>query len=79
MDSGIDATKLKFLIRDRAGQFTGAFRRGVRRRRPSGPQEPTAGPESERTRRELLDRMLILNEQHLRRTLTRYLQHYNTA
>lgn len=30
-------------------------------------------------RREVLDRMLILNEQHLRRTLTRYLQHYNTA
>ncbi|WP_373869724.1 integrase core domain-containing protein [Acrocarpospora pleiomorpha] len=30
-------------------------------------------------RRELLDRMLILNEQHLRRTLTRYLEHYNTA
>ncbi|GAA1022766.1 hypothetical protein Aple_086930 [Acrocarpospora pleiomorpha] len=23
--------------------------------------------------------MLILNEQHLRRALTRYLQHYNTA
>ncbi|WP_207757699.1 integrase core domain-containing protein [Nonomuraea cypriaca] len=30
-------------------------------------------------RRELLDSMLILNEHHLRRTLTRYLQHYNTA
>ncbi|GAA0436358.1 hypothetical protein Acor_65310 [Acrocarpospora corrugata] len=30
-------------------------------------------------RREVLDRMLILNEHHLRRTLTRYLQHYNTA
>ncbi|MGP3958056.1 integrase core domain-containing protein [Nonomuraea sp. 3N208] len=30
-------------------------------------------------RRELLDRMLILNEHHLRRTLSRYLEHYNTA
>ncbi|MEV4020455.1 integrase core domain-containing protein [Nonomuraea angiospora] len=30
-------------------------------------------------RRELLDRMLILNERHRRRTLTRYLDHYNTA
>ncbi|MEV4890595.1 integrase core domain-containing protein [Nonomuraea sp. NPDC055795] len=30
-------------------------------------------------RRELLDRTLILNEQHLRRTLTRYLEHYNSA
>ncbi|WP_443068889.1 integrase core domain-containing protein [Streptomyces sp. NBC_01361] len=28
-------------------------------------------------RRELLDRTLILNERHLRRTLTRYLEHYN--
>ncbi|WP_374198944.1 integrase core domain-containing protein [Streptomyces sp. GESEQ-35] len=28
-------------------------------------------------RRELLDRTLILNEWHLRRTLTRYLEHYN--
>jgi putative transposase len=30
-------------------------------------------------RGELLDGTLILNEQHLRRTLTRYLVHYNTA
>ncbi|MFD7198399.1 hypothetical protein [Streptomyces sp. NPDC059893] len=28
-------------------------------------------------RRELLDRALILDERHLRRTLTRYLEHYN--
>ncbi|MEV0117668.1 integrase core domain-containing protein [Streptomyces sp. NPDC050844] len=28
-------------------------------------------------RRELLDRTLILNERRLRRTLTRYLEHYN--
>ena len=30
-------------------------------------------------RRELLDRMLIINEHHLRQVLTEYLQHYNTA
>ncbi|WP_197093663.1 integrase core domain-containing protein [Nonomuraea sp. SBT364] len=30
-------------------------------------------------RRELLDRMPILDERHLRRTLTRYLEHYNGA
>jgi Integrase core domain len=30
-------------------------------------------------RRELLDRMLIVNEHHLRQVLTEYLQHYNTA
>ena len=30
-------------------------------------------------RRELLDRLLIVNEHHLRRVLTEYLRHYNTA
>jgi len=30
-------------------------------------------------RRELLDRLLIINEHHLRWVLTEYLRHYNTA
>ena len=30
-------------------------------------------------RRELLDRVVIVNEHHLRRVLTEYLRHYNTA
>jgi hypothetical protein len=30
-------------------------------------------------RRELLDRLLIVNEHHLRRVLDEYLRHYNTA
>ena len=30
-------------------------------------------------RRELFDRLLIVNEHHLRRVLTEYLRHYNTA
>ena len=30
-------------------------------------------------RRELFDRLLIVNEGHLRQVLTEYLQHYNTA
>jgi hypothetical protein len=30
-------------------------------------------------RRELLDRLLIVNEHHLRQVLTEYLMHYNTA
>ncbi|HEX8933442.1 MAG TPA: integrase core domain-containing protein [Pseudonocardiaceae bacterium] len=30
-------------------------------------------------RRELLDRILIVNERHLRRILAVYLQHFNTA
>jgi len=30
-------------------------------------------------RREVLDRLLIVNEHHLRQVLTEYLLHYNTA
>ena len=30
-------------------------------------------------RRELLDRMMIVNENHLHRVLAEYLRHYNTA
>ena len=30
-------------------------------------------------RRELFDRLLIVNEHHLRRVLTEYLRHYNAA
>ncbi|MEU4835996.1 integrase core domain-containing protein [Streptosporangium sp. NPDC023615] len=82
-----DTTKLKFLIRDRGGQFTDAFDTvfadaGLRVIK-SPPQAPKANAHCERIigtlRRELLDRVLILNEQHLRRTLTRYLEHYNTV
>ncbi|WP_433445547.1 integrase core domain-containing protein [Nonomuraea sp. CA-141351] len=49
----------------------------------SPPQAPKANAHCERMidtlRRDLLDRTLILHEQHLRRTLSRYLEHYNTA
>ncbi|WP_455432717.1 integrase core domain-containing protein [Streptosporangium soli] len=86
-DTGTDMRKLKFLIRARGGQFTDAFDTvfadaGLRVIK-SPPQAPKANAHCERIigtlRRELLDRVLILNEQHLRRTLTRYLAHYNTA
>jgi putative transposase len=30
-------------------------------------------------RREILDRLLIINEHHLRQVLTEYLRHYNAA
>ncbi|MEU0568588.1 integrase core domain-containing protein [Nonomuraea sp. NPDC005983] len=87
IDTDTDTTKLKFLIRDRGGQFTDAFDAvfadaGLRVIK-SPPQAPKANADCERIigtlRRDLLDRMLILNERHLRRTLTRYLEHYNTA
>ncbi|MEV4174684.1 transposase [Nonomuraea sp. NPDC049709] len=82
-----DTTKLKFLIRDRGGQFTDAFDAvfadAALRVIKSPPQRPKANAHCERIigtlRRELLDRVLILNKQHLRRTLPRYLAHYNTA
>ncbi|MEV4354205.1 transposase, partial [Nonomuraea sp. NPDC049625] len=84
---GTDTTNMKFLIRDRAGQFTDAFDRvfadsGLHVLK-SPPQAPKANAHCERVigtlRRELLDRTLVLNEQDLRRILTRYLEHYNTA
>ncbi|WP_344494572.1 integrase core domain-containing protein [Nonomuraea monospora] len=87
MDTDTDMTKLKFLIRDRGGQFTetldAVFADAGLRVLKSPPQAPKANAHCERLigtlRRELLDRMLILNEHHLRRTLRRYLEHYNTA
>ena len=87
MDLGQRVASVKFLIRDRAGQFTGSFdavftAEGVRIL-ASPPQAPRANAICERIigtlRRELLDRLLIVNEHHLRRVLTEYLRHYNTA
>ena len=87
MDLGARAATVKFLIRDRAGQFTSSFdavftAEGIRIL-PSPPQAPRANAICERIigtlRREFLDRMLIVNEHHLRQVLTEYLRHYNTA
>jgi hypothetical protein len=87
MDLGQLTTSIKFLIRDRAGQFTASFdavfaAEGVRIL-ASPPQAPRANAICERLigtlRREVLDRMLIVNEHHLRQVLTEYLRHYNAA
>jgi putative transposase len=87
MDLGHRAATVKFLIRDRAGQFTSSFdavltAEGIRVL-ASPPQAPRANAICERVigtlRRELLDRLLIVNEHHLRQVLTEYLLHYNTA
>jgi transposase InsO family protein len=87
MDLGQRVTTVKFLIRDRAGQFTGSFdavftAEGIRILL-SPPQAPRANAICKRIigtlRRELLDRLLIINEHHLRQVLTEYLEHYNTA
>ena len=87
MDLGQRAASVKFLIRDRAGQFTSSFDAvfqadGIRIL-ASPPQAPRANAVCERIigtlRRELFDRLLIVNERHLRRVLTEYLRHYNAA
>ena len=87
MDLDQLTTSIKFLIRDRAGQFTGSFdavftAAGIRIL-ASPPQAPRANAICERIigtlRRELFDRLLIVNEHHLRQVLTEYLLHYNTA
>ena len=87
MDLGRRAAAVKFLNRDRAGQFTSSFdavftAEGIRIV-ASPPQAPKANAICERLigtlRRELLDRLLIVNEHHLHRVLTEYLRHYNTV
>jgi transposase InsO family protein len=87
IDLGQRGSTVKFLIRDRAGQFTSSFdavftAEGIRiLARP--PQALRANASCERVigtlRRELLDRLLIIDEHHLRRVLTEYLRHYNTT
>ena len=87
MDLGARMTSVKFLIRDRAGQFTASFdavfqAEGIKIL-ASPPQAPRANAICERMigtlRRELLDRVLIVDEHHLRRVLTEYLRHYHEA
>ncbi|MET7541725.1 integrase core domain-containing protein [Streptomyces sp. NPDC005507] len=85
MDTDMNTENRKFLLRDRGGQYTDTFDAvfadvGLRVLK-SPPQAPKANAHCERfigtLRRELLDRTLILNERHLHRTLTTYLEHYN--
>jgi hypothetical protein len=87
MEFGERVDTLTFVLRDGDSRFTRAFDAvfaadGIRIL-ASPPQAPRANAICERMigslRRELLDRTLIANEQHLRRVLTVYLQHFNTA
>jgi putative transposase len=77
----------KFLIRDRGSNFTASFdavfqATGTRILR-TAVQTPRMNATCERLvgtlRRELLDRVLILGEAHLRAVLAEYQAHYNTA
>ena len=78
---------IKFLIRDRGSNFTASFdavfqATGTRILR-TAVQAPRMNAICERLvgtlRRELLDRVLILGERHLRAVLAEYQVHYNTA
>ena len=78
---------IKFVIRDRGSNFTCAFdavfqAAGTRILR-TAVQAPRMNAICERLvgtlRRELLDRVLILGERHLRAVLAEYQAHYNTA
>ncbi len=77
---------VKFLIRDRDTKFTQAFdavfaSEGIRILL-TPPQAPRANAYAERwvgtLQRELLDRMLILNQRQLHVALSEYVDHYNT-
>ena len=85
MDLGERAGRFRFLIRDRDGKFTAAFDDvffGNGTRVIKTPvQAPRANSFAERfvgtLRRECLDHVLILGEQHLRKVLAEYARHYN--
>ncbi len=85
MDLGDRAAGFRFLIRDRAGQFTAAFDAVLA---DAGtevvkipPRSPRANAYAERfvltARQEVTDRILIFGERHLRTILNEYAAHYN--
>jgi putative transposase len=85
MDLGEQASRFRFLIRDRAGQFTGVFdavlsSAGIEVVKIP-PRSPSANACAERwvrtVRAEVTDRMLITGPRHLRAVLDRYAIHYN--
>ena len=85
MDLGDRAAGFKFLIRDRAGQFTTSFDAvladaGIQAVKIP-PRSPRANAYAERFvltgRMEVTDRMLIFGQRHLRTILAQYEAHYN--
>jgi putative transposase len=85
MDLGDRAADFRFLVRDRAGQFTGSFDAAVASAGIEAvkipPRSPRANAYAERfvltARTEVTDRMLIFGERHLRLVLAEYEAHHN--
>jgi putative transposase len=85
MDLGERAGSFKFMIRDRDSKFTALFDEVFRaegiRIVLTAAQAPRMNAIMERwvgsVRREILDRILILNAAHLRKVLTEYEDHFN--
>jgi hypothetical protein len=79
------ASRFRFLIRDRDGKFTTAFDGVLAGNGTRVIKTPVRSPQAnslaerfaETPRRECLDHVLILGEQHLRNVLAEYARHYN--
>ncbi len=80
-----DGTEPRYLLRDRDGAYGDEFRRVVRaigiQEILTAPQSPWQNPYAERVigsiRRECLDHLIVLSEDHLRWILREYVRYYN--
>ncbi|MET7779840.1 integrase core domain-containing protein [Streptomyces sp. NPDC005388] len=86
-DLGQRASGFRYLLRDRDSRYTHAFdavfTAGGIEILKSAPQAPKMNAHVERfirtARAECTDRLLIYNEQHARRILAEYAEHYNSG
>jgi putative transposase len=85
MDLGDRAADFRFLVRDRAGQFTASFDAALASTGIQAvkipPRSPRANAYAERfvltARTEVTDQMLIFGQRHLQAVLAKYETHYN--